>query len=148
MVIDLIITITTTIETHLETEPHVSIRDKSWLNYRPLVVTSKWGEWGFIPKGAIMLSLGLYLDFHISGINYSYFQFPTYLTGPLEKLKINFSIALDRGSTHCSVVFIFVKHRGKESLSWTVSLRFIHHSYFSKNNLTLTCIFGVYIFPY
>lgn len=56
--IDLII-ITITVETHLETEPHVSIRDESWVNYRPPVAIPKWIGWGYIPKGAF-LDLSLY----------------------------------------------------------------------------------------
>lgn len=45
MVIDLIIIIIT-IETHLETELHVSISDEPWVNYRPLVGLYQSGEGG------------------------------------------------------------------------------------------------------
>lgn len=58
MVIDLILIITITIETHLETEVDVSIRDESWLNYRLLVAALKWGEWEYISNSTIILSLG------------------------------------------------------------------------------------------
>lgn len=75
-------------------------------------------------------------DFHISGINYSYSQFHTYLTELLEKLKINFCIVSDRESTQCSIAFT-IKKRGREILSLNISLYFIHHSYLSNEKSDL-----------
>lgn len=56
IVIDLIITITA--ETHLVGEPHVSVKSKSWFNYRTLVAIT---EVGIYFRGCHHALLGLLL---------------------------------------------------------------------------------------
>lgn len=129
---------------HLERKPHVSIKNESWLNYRALVAIPKVG---IHPKGCHHtppwpISV---LDFHINGINYSYSQFPTYLRGLLEELKIDSYLALDRRSTRCSIAFTIVKRR-KELPSWSESLHFIHHPYFSNKLFDHEMCFNNYFF--
>lgn len=56
IVIDLIITITA--ETHLVREPHISVKSKSWFNYRTLVAIT---EVGIYFRGCHHALLGLLL---------------------------------------------------------------------------------------